>query len=1081
MRHLPTILLSFIGTMLPLAAQSLSIQSGDGQIVLENFRATSSMKVRAIDPLGRPLVGARIEWTVTTGQGELLEVTTSTDADGAAQAFFRATVVPGGMSVQPSTVLARSSFGEVRFRVTTALVSFRGTLASPPIVQLVSPTLDGPVPTGATGSTLTGAVVVRVGISGGPDVGQPLPNVGIRVQPSGDIAQGPSAVCRGANGIILTDERGLAVCDLVLNNRTGLARLAVNAGEFVTTRDFLVNIVSGTPCVFSIQPTIKPISASGGRDSFFLSATGLSCGWAVQSNVSWLSVVSAASGTGPAEIFFSAESNPSVNQRIGSITVGGQSLTISQSGSGSTGVLTITTPTTLPIAVAGQPISYPLQAQGGRLPYRWSTGVGSALPAGFALSTEGILTGVSPSPGTATFTVTAVDAVGTLASKGLQLTVLPLDANQNPSFLTTSFASGATGQPYRQSIEVRVGCANLVSSTLRLERTAGTLPAGLELVQAGAQWVIQGTPTEAGRITAFALRATNPCGLTTTADFTITIAGQGGGGTTTSQLSSLPTSLNFEVFQGRATAVAPQRLTVRSTPSVTYSAAPATGWITIASGNVGLTNTTEMTVGIANFESFGPGQYSGTILVSAVGVASLQIPVTLTVNPPPTLFVSPTGLTFSVPIAIAPVPSGTIRQTLSVSGGVGTVFSATGQTSGANWLRVTPSISTSPAVLDVEINHVGLSPGNYSGRVVIAVGGAIVSTIPVNLTVNNPPQLIWSTSALTFALTPGDSTLRPQTLALSTTSSSPSRVSITANILNGGNWLRVDQSSGTTPMNVVVSVDTSGLSAGQYNGEILARAVDGSTLATAGVRVLLLITETNPTIQAVVNAASELQGPLTPGAWAVVHGTFLGSTGTPTPYKVTIGRVDTTLSDVRILVDGLPAPILSASSQRTVFQVPYSAADRQRISVVVEYKGNRSQPFDVPIVFVNPAIFVVGATQGDITNEDGSKNSISRPADVGETVTIFATGEGPTDPVGVDGLIIGNDNVPKPTVLPVQVWMDGQEAEVVSFGAVPGMPAGLFQVKAKIPATVTRGIPVAVTIGVNSNYTPDFVTVAIKP
>jgi uncharacterized protein (TIGR03437 family) len=132
-------------------------------------------------------------------------------------------------------------------------------------------------------------------------------------------------------------------------------------------------------------------------------------------------------------------------------------------------------------------------------------------------------------------------------------------------------------------------------------------------------------------------------------------------------------------------------------------------------------------------------------------------------------------------------------------------------------------------------------------------------------------------------------------------------------------------------------------------------------------------------------------------------------------------------------------------------------------------------------VFVNPAIFTVdGTTQGDITNEDGGRNNAAHPAEPGSIVTIIATGEGVTDPPSLDGQIFGDDP-PKPAVLPVMVWMEGKEAEVISFGGVPGMPAGLLQVKARIPMDVTRGGPVAVTIGVNANYTPDLVTVAVKP
>ena len=150
------------------------------------------------------------------------------------------------------------------------------------------------------------------------------------------------------------------------------------------------------------------------------------------------------------------------------------------------------------------------------------------------------------------------------------------------------------------------------------------------------------------------------------------------------------------------------------------------------------------------------------------------------------------------------------------------------------------------------------------------------------------------------------------------------------------------------------------------------------------------------------------------------------------------------------------------------------------MSVVAEYRGNRSDAVAVPVVLINPAIFVTDGVQGRIFNEDGSVNRVGLGADPGSTVSIYVTGEGLTDPPGIDGQIAG-ENPPKPVVGPVQVYMDGREGEVVSFGGVQGQPAGLFLVRAKVPAEVQRGVPVAVTVGVNGNYTPDLVTIFVKP
>ncbi|MBL9126247.1 MAG: putative Ig domain-containing protein [Verrucomicrobiales bacterium] len=66
-------------------------------------------------------------------------------------------------------------------------------------------------------------------------------------------------------------------------------------------------------------------------------------------------------------------------------------------------------PTTLPSATPGVPLNVPLQASGGRAPYRWSLVAGSELPAGVTLTSDGRLTGTPEAEGVFQFGVRVVD------------------------------------------------------------------------------------------------------------------------------------------------------------------------------------------------------------------------------------------------------------------------------------------------------------------------------------------------------------------------------------------------------------------------------------------------------------------------------------------------------------------------------------------------------------------------------------------------------------------------------------------------------------------------------------------------
>jgi uncharacterized protein (TIGR03437 family) len=88
-------------------------------------------------------------------------------------------------------------------------------------------------------------------------------------------------------------------------------------------------------------------------------------------------------------------------------------------------------------------------------------------------------------------------------------------------------------------------------------------------------------------------------------------------------------------------------------------------------------------------------------------------------------------------------------------------------------------------------------------------------------------------------------------------------------------------------------------------------------------------------------------------------------------------------------------------------------------------------------------------------NEDGSINSPTNPAQSGSIVTIYATGEGLTEPAGVDGLVL-RDVLPKPK-LPVEVLLTDvvsdsyASLDILYAGGVSGAAGGLLQVNVRLP------------------------------
>ena len=94
-------------------------------------------------------------------------------------------------------------------------------------------------------------------------------------------------------------------------------------------------------------------------------------------------------------------------------------------------------------------------------------------------------------------------------------------------------------------------------------------------------------------------------------------------------------------------------------------------------------------------------------------------------------------------------------------------------------------------------------------------------------------------------------------------------------------------------------------------------------------------------------------------------------------------------------------------------------------------------------------------------------------------MVFYATGGGQTDPPGVDGEIT-KDALSRPR-LPVGVWIQGQEAEVLYAGTAPGIVSGVMQVNIKLPMDIPSDNKLAVAMKVG-DWPPsqEGVTMAVR-
>jgi uncharacterized protein (TIGR03437 family) len=239
--------------------------------------------------------------------------------------------------------------------------------------------------------------------------------------------------------------------------------------------------------------------------------------------------------------------------------------------------------------------------------------------------------------------------------------------------------------------------------------------------------------------------------------------------------------------------------------------------------------------------------------------------------------------------------------------------------------------------------------------------------------------------------------------------------------------------------------------------------------------VLIQITDVSTNITAVVNAASYLGGPISPGEIVTIGGTELGPS---TPAGLALdqtGKVATSVGGVQVVFDGTPAPLTYVSATQINCVVPYEVQGQAGSYVQVSYQSQTSSPFPLTYTAANPGLFTAngsGAGPAAAFNQDLSHNSPDNPAAKGSTVVLFMTGEGQTSPPGVTGGVTTVSATPPLTpqpLLPVTVLIGGQSAFVAFYGEAPGLVSGVMQLNVQIPTDASSGnLPVLVFVGASS-------------
>jgi uncharacterized protein (TIGR03437 family) len=504
-----------------------------------------------------------------------------------------------------------------------------------------------------------------------------------------------------------------------------------------------------------------------------------------------------------------------------------------------------------------------------------------------------------------------------------------------------------------------------------------------------------------------------------------------------------------------------------------------------------------------------PATLSLSVLPDAINTV-FDDSVTLTINGPnnsvtlnftasvtnpqgfPPLVSVPASMTFSYQLG-QPSP---LQQFLNVAPTFGSFTLTSRTTSGGNWLDVAISNQGVEHAI-VTADPTGLAADTYQGAIdLTATMASGPATVPVTLVVwgGTPPAITVSPSTpLAFSAIHG-SLATTQTVNVAT-GPLPVPLSISTSTTDGAQWLRATGPNPTqlppgvfqtlTPTAVTVTADATNLPVGSYTGLVTLTAPTGSA-NTATIPVTFTVQPpppplpaagTIPLVTAVLNAASQMPGALSPGEIITLFGQNFGP-AVPNGVTLSNGKVSPSNNNVQVLFDGTPAPLLYVSSTQINAVVPYEVGGAVT-NISVFYNGATIPAGGYSLFSSAPAIFTLNASgQAAVINQDGTVNSASNPAARGSVIQIYATGEGVTQPAGVTGSI--NTSSARTPVEAVSLTIGGETANISYAASAPGQIDGLLQINAVVPQSLTPNSALPMILTVGAAQSPATATISIK-
>lgn len=219
-----------------------------------------------------------------------------------------------------------------------------------------------------------------------------------------------------------------------------------------------------------------------------------------------------------------------------------------------------------------------------------------------------------------------------------------------------------------------------------------------------------------------------------------------------------------------------------------------------------------------------------------------------------------------------------------------------------------------------------------------------------------------------------------------------------------------------------------------------------------------------PRIDRLVNAADQTTI-AAPGSLVSIFGSSLS----PTNQVTSVLPLPTALGESCLTVNGQPVPMIFVSPTQINAQLPFQIEGN--VTMILRTPGGVSDNFNLTLLPNAPSIFRTAVPGFDtgvptiVRSRNQELVTLSNPIHREDTITIYLTGLGNTQPAIEAGVAASSSPTPTAVVQPT-VRIGGVPATVQFAGLAPGQ-VGVYQINAFVPRAVPLGmsLPLSVSQG----------------